>query len=187
MKRFASILLIFMLVFSVFTMMTLSAFAEEGATDTNTGDTTDDTTGDSTDDTTGGSTDDTTDDSTDDTTDDSTDDTTGGSTDDTTDGETDDAGEEELSFTGKILVFLKDMEAQLFGVIDEILVFINSNETYKNAATIALAVLAVLLLPVIIGLIVVIYVAVGAMILFAGALVAIIEVVIQTVAGIVPM
>ena len=50
-----------------------------------------------------------------------------------------------------------------------------NDETYSNVFTAILAVLALLAIPIIIGAVVVVYVAIGAMIIFAGALTAIVE------------
>ena len=89
----------------------------------------------------------------------------------------------DLSFVDEIQAKLGELKATLFGYVDKVVNFIKSNETYKNIAKAILAVIAVLLFPVFIGLIVVVYVTIGGMILFAGALVGIVEIIMSIAAS----
>ena len=89
----------------------------------------------------------------------------------------------DLSFVDEIQAKLTELKATLFGYVDKVVNFIKSNETYKNIAKAILAVIAVLLFPVFIGLIVVVYVTIGGMILFAGALVGIVEIIMSIAAS----
>ena len=70
---------------------------------------------------------------------------------------------------------LGDLKDTLFGFIDDVWDFIMSEESYQNLATGALAVLALFMIPILIGLVVVVYAAIGAMIIFASALTAVLE------------
>lgn len=89
----------------------------------------------------------------------------------------------DLSFVDEIQAKLTELKTTLFGYVDKVVNFIKSNETYKNIAKAILAVIAILLFPVFIGLIVVVYVTIGGMILFAGALVGIVEIIMSIAAS----
>lgn len=87
--------------------------------------------------------------------------------------------------TSAIRSFLKDVPLgdKLLSLLDTVLGyckqlvrFIRSNETYKNIATAVLAVLAFLAIPILLGVLVVVYAAIGAMVVFAGALTAVAEI-----------
>ena len=79
---------------------------------------------------------------------------------------------------------LGDLKDTLFGFIDDVWDFIMSEESYQNLATGALAVLALFMIPILIGLVVVVYVAIGAMIIFASALTAVLELIFPMIPGI---
>jgi hypothetical protein len=89
--------------------------------------------------------------------------------------------EEESSFIMSLLGKFIPMEAlgrlkdALFGFVEKMWEFIQSNETYSNIATAVIALLAVLALPLVVGGVVIIYAIVGGMIIFAGALTATVE------------
>lgn len=89
----------------------------------------------------------------------------------------------DLGFVDEIQAKLTELKTTLFGYVDRVVNFIKSNETYKNIAKAILAVIAILLFPVFIGLIVVVYVTIGGMILFAGALVGIVEIIMSIAAS----
>ena len=89
----------------------------------------------------------------------------------------------DLGFVDEIQAKLTELKTTLFGYVDKVVNFIKSNETYKNIAKAILAVIAILLFPVFIGLIVVVYVTIGGMILFAGALVGIVEIIMSIAAS----
>lgn len=82
---------------------------------------------------------------------------------------------------------LSSLKDKLFGFVKDIIAKIMSNETYKNVATAIGAVLAFIFLPIIIGLIIVAYVAIGAMVLVAGALVAVVEIFVSIFSGFIPL
>ena len=82
---------------------------------------------------------------------------------------------------------LSSLKDKLFGFVKDIIAKIMSNETYKNIATAIGAVLAFIFLPIIIGLIIVAYVAIGAMVLVAGALVAVVEIFVSIFSGFIPL
>lgn len=189
MKKFVSILLIMTLVFSLFTVTSISTYAEEETGDDVVEDITPD---DTTTEDEGATEEDTT-------TDDETveDDTTGDETveDDTTTDETpeggeeiapDEDGEEEVEGTteNSIMAFLesfipvealKGLADALFGLVGQMWDFVMSNETYSTIATAVLAVLAFLTIPFVFGVVVVVYVSISGMMIFAGAMTGIIE------------
>lgn len=70
---------------------------------------------------------------------------------------------------------LAALTAEAKGYIDGIVNMIMEDETYRSIATAVLAILAVLLFPVIIALIFIAYVTIAMMIIFAGALTAVVE------------
>ena len=88
---------------------------------------------------------------------------------------------------GDIKGTLSSLKDKLFGFVKDIIAKIMSNETYKNVATAIGAVLAFIFLPIIIGLIIVAYVAIGAMVLVAGALVAVVEIFVSIFSGFIPL
>lgn len=71
---------------------------------------------------------------------------------------------------------LEGLKADLKGVVDKVIAFIKSDETYTNIATILLAVLLIIFVPILIGVFFLVYLVVAVMTLFASALVAVIEV-----------
>ena len=76
--------------------------------------------------------------------------------------------------------------AMLKGYYNDLVTFIESNETYSDIATAILGILAFITFPIVVGIIIVIYIAIGAMILFAGALTAVVELVLGIVSSFVP-
>lgn len=70
---------------------------------------------------------------------------------------------------------LEGIKSDLGGVVDKILAFIKSDETYEDAATILLAVLLIIFVPIIVGLFFIAYLIIAVMTLFASALGAVIE------------
>ena len=158
MKRFISILLILTLAMSVFTVTSISSFAE---------DTEDPATGEGT-----------------------------PSTGEDGEGEGVGYGEtapkEENDYSNPINDFLEkhipfngleDVKEVLFKIIDTIWDFVTSEETYKDITTLLPAILVFLAMPIVIGLLVIVYAAIGAMIMFAGALTAVVDVVLTITGG----
>ena len=90
----------------------------------------------------------------------------------------------DLSDIKGTLASLKD---ELFGIVKDIIAKVKSDETYMNIATAIGAILAFICLPIIIGLIIVAYVTIGAMVVFAGALVAAVEIFISILSGFIPL
>ena len=175
MKRFLSLLLILSLVLSVFTLASLPAFAEGedmGEENTET-----DAEGGSAgeENTEGGNSDDLPEDAPEDTPDN-----------DTEEPPVEGSGDDMLSadpvwaFLASIIPVddLTRLKDALWGFVVDVWDFILNDETYTNILTAILAVLALLVIPFIIGAVVVVYVAIGAMVIFAGALTAIIEMII---------
>lgn len=70
---------------------------------------------------------------------------------------------------------LEGIKSDLGGVVDKILAFIKSDETYEDAATILLAVLLIIFVPIIVGLFFIAYLIIAVMTLFASALGTVIE------------
>ncbi len=89
----------------------------------------------------------------------------------------------DLAFVDEIKAKLTELKDTLFGYVYRVIDFIKSNETYTNIARVILAIIAILLFPIFIGLIIVVYVTIGAMILFAGALVGIVEIIMAIAAS----
>lgn len=190
MKKFVSILLVMTLVLSVFTMTSISTYAEETGDEVVDDNTTPDDT--VTDDNTTEGDDTVTDEGT--TEDDGTldDDTTGDTTtDDTTDGGEEGTTPEEgagenteettddsiWGFVGAFLPVdaLKGLADALFGLVAQMWNFVMNNETYGTIVTAALAVLTFLAIPFVFGVVVVVYVSISGMMIFAGALTGIVE------------
>lgn len=78
---------------------------------------------------------------------------------------------------------INDVKDKLFGVVDEIWNFIASNETYKNIATAICAVVAFICIPIVIGAVVLAYIAIGAIVVVAGALTTVIELILGMLLG----
>lgn len=160
MKKFISILLIMTLLFATFTTASISAFAEESSGEENNTETTPEQ---------GGETEDTTPEG------------------DGTTEETQPEGDNEGTATGEtdlIANFLASfipvealgrLKDALFSFVERLWDFIMSDETYSNVATAVLAVLGILAIPVVVGVVVVIYGIIGGMIIVAGALTAVVE------------
>lgn len=83
---------------------------------------------------------------------------------------------EEESGTSNTEQTLEGLKSDLKGVVDKVIAFIKSDETYTNIATILLAVLLIIFVPILIGIFFLVYLIVAVMTLFASALVAVIEV-----------
>ncbi len=86
--------------------------------------------------------------------------------------------EKHIPFNG-----LEDVKEVLFKIIDTIWDFVTSEETYKDITTLLPAILVFLAMPIVIGLLVIVYAAIGAMIMFAGALTAVVDVVLTITGG----
>lgn len=71
---------------------------------------------------------------------------------------------------------LEGIKSDMGGIVDKILAFIKSDETYEDVATILLAVLLIVFVPIIVGLFFIAYLIIAVMTLFASALGAVIEV-----------
>lgn len=71
---------------------------------------------------------------------------------------------------------LEGIKSDMGGIVDKILTFIKSDETYEDVATILLAVLLIVFVPIIVGLFFIAYLIIAVMTLFASALGAVIEV-----------
>lgn len=82
---------------------------------------------------------------------------------------------------------LAELKTKLFGAVEKMISFINSNETYKKISTILLAVLAFIFIPIVIAFVFIVYVTIGTMIIFAGALTGVVEIIITILAGFVPL
>ncbi len=197
MKRFIFVLMIFVLVFSVFTMNTMLAFAEGEDTSAGTEETTPDGEG-----TENGGEETTPDgEGTDNGGEETTPDgegTEGGSEETTPDGDGEGEGtpenedttaepgsEEELNGLfaemGAILVDIKD---DFVEVVNGIINFIASNETYKSIAGIVLAILGVLFIPILVAVLVIAYIAIAAIVIVATALVSFLELLIGIIPGV---
>ena len=85
-----------------------------------------------------------------------------------------DAGDDMGSLLTELKVAVKELAW-------EIINFIKSEETYKNIATAILAVLAILFLPLILGVVVMVFVAIVAMESFVGAMVKIAEIILSVI------
>jgi chromate transport protein ChrA len=76
---------------------------------------------------------------------------------------------------------LSELKVAVKELVLEIINFIKSNETYKNIATAILAVLAILFLPLVLGVVVIVFVAIVAMETFVGAMVKIVEIILAVI------
>lgn len=180
MKRFIFLLMIFVLVFSVFSLNTMLV-AAEGEEDTSSGteETIPEGEGDGTE---GGAEGDATE---------------NGGEELPPEGEgTEDGGEElppedegteetedELTASQELFALVDELKEEIFGLVKDIWNFICSNETYKNIATAVVAVVAILLIPIIIALAVIAYIAMAVTIWVAGALMSLIEAIIAIAMG----
>ena len=184
MKRFISILLILTLVMSVFTVTSISSFAE---------DTEDSTTGEGTPSTgEGGEGTETPPPAEGSEGEEGGDGTETPPTEGEGDGDGETAPEEENDYSNPINDFLEkhipfngleDVKEVLFKIIDTIWDFVTSEETYKDITTLLPAILVFLAMPIVIGLLVIVYAAIGAMIMFAGALTAVVDIVLTITGG----
>ncbi len=172
MKKLVSVLLIMTLAFSAFMITPMSAYAEEVADEV-------------VDDTTTTPDQDETVDGDASTGEETTEPEDGTVEDDTTtegDSEENTENGDESDTTGDFLSqylpidALTELKDALFGFVEQMFNFIANNETYSSIATAALAVLAVLAIPVVFAGIVIVYAAIGGMVIIAGALTAVVEV-----------
>ena len=143
MKRFVSILFIFIFVFSAFSAMSISAFAEDDFADS-----------------------------------------------------VQDSAAENI---GKLTELLKSLEeyvpteelekikSELTTTVKAVWLFIQSDETYKNIFTAIVGVLAFLFLPILIGLVIVVYAIMAGMIMMGGALVEVVKVFLEILIPMLPV
>lgn len=143
MKRFVSILFIFIFVFSAFSAMSISAFAEDDFA-----------------------------------------------------GSVQDGAAENI---GKLTELLKSLEeyvpteelekikSELTTTVKAVWLFIQSDETYKNIFTAIVGVLAFLFLPILIGLVIVVYAIMAGMIMMGGALVEVVKVFLEILISMLPV
>lgn len=143
MKRFVSILFIFIFVFSAFSAMSISAFAEDDFA-----------------------------------------------------GSVQDSATENI---GKLTELLKSLEeyvpteelekikSELTTTVKAVWLFIQSDETYKNIFTAIVGVLAFLFLPILIGLVIVVYAIMAGMIMMGGALVEVVKVFLEILIPMLPV
>ncbi len=75
----------------------------------------------------------------------------------------------------------------LKGYFDHYVAIIKGNPTYTKIAKIVITILGIILFPIVIALILIAYITIGAMILFAGALTAVVELVLGIVSTLVPI
>ena len=193
MKRFIFVLMIFVLVFSVFTMNSMLAFAEgesdeaagteetvpggEGSTEEGGEEAIPD--GEGTDES-GESTPD------------------GEGTEATPDGEGEmeqtpgddetapESGSEEepQGWFAEMSTILGDLKDDFMEIVNNVIAFINSNETYKSIAGGVLAALAILFIPILVAVLIVAYIAIAAIVIVATALMSMLELVITLIPGI---
>lgn len=186
MKRLIFVLMIFVLVFSVFTMNSMLVFAEGEDTSTGTEDTLPDGEGS----------------------------TEEGGEESAPDGEGTEAGGEETAPEGdgegeteqtpenegtapepgseeelnglfaEMGAILGDIKDDFVEVVNGIIDFIASNETYKSIAGIVLAVLGVLFIPILVAVLVIAYVAIAAIVVVATALMSLLELIIAIIPGV---
>lgn len=143
MKRFVSILFIFIFVFSAFSAMSISAFAEDDFA-----------------------------------------------------GSVQGSAAENI---GKLTELLKSLEeyvpteelekikSELTTTVKAVWLFIQSDETYKNIFTAIVGVLAFLFLPILIGLVIVVYAIMAGMIMMGGALVEVVKVFLEILIPMLPV
>ena len=81
---------------------------------------------------------------------------------------------------------LEAVKNEMVITVKAIWVFIQNDETYKNVFTAIAAILAFIFIPIIIGVLVVAYLIIAIMIVFAGVLVKIVEVILSILVGFLP-
>jgi putative effector of murein hydrolase LrgA (UPF0299 family) len=81
---------------------------------------------------------------------------------------------------------LKEFKNELELYVKALIVFIKSEETYKNIATAILAVLAFLFIPIVIGVVVIVYLAAALMAAVSTVVVGIVEVILTVLVGLIP-
>ena len=78
---------------------------------------------------------------------------------------------------------LAELKGALLGVLENIWNFIVSDDTYKNIATILCAAVAFICIPIVIGAVVLGYIAGGAIVVVSGALMKVVEAIITIILG----
>jgi hypothetical protein len=81
---------------------------------------------------------------------------------------------------------LKEFKNELELYVKALIIFIKSEETYKNIATAILAVLAFLFIPIVIGVVVIVYLAAALMAAVSTVVVGIVEVILTVLVGLIP-
>ncbi len=80
---------------------------------------------------------------------------------------------------------LASLKEQLFALPEKLVSFVKNAATYENIATLIVAIAAIITIPIIFGLVIVAYITIGAMILFAGALTAVVEIILTILTGLI--
>ena len=81
---------------------------------------------------------------------------------------------------------LEELKNELTLYVKALILFIKSEETYKNIATTVLAILAFLFIPIIIGVIVVVYLAAALMAAVSTVVIGIVQVILTVLVGLIP-
>ena len=76
---------------------------------------------------------------------------------------------------------IAEVKNELTTTVKAVWMFIQSKETYKNIFTAIVAVLAFLFLPILIGLVIVVYAIMAGMIMMGGALVEVVKIILQII------
>ena len=76
---------------------------------------------------------------------------------------------------------IAEVKNELTTTVKAVWMFIQSKETYKNIFTAIVAVLAFLFLPILIGLVIVVYAIMAGMIMMGGALVEVVKILLQII------
>ena len=93
--------------------------------------------------------------------------------------------EEELNgLFAEMGAILGDIKNDFVEIVNNIINFIASNETYKSIAGIVLAVLGVLFIPILVAVLVIAYVAIAAIVIVSTALMSLLELVIGIIPGV---
>ena len=81
---------------------------------------------------------------------------------------------------------LEELKYELTLYVKALIIFIQSEETYKNIVTAALAILAFLFIPIIIGVVVVVYLAAALMAAVSTVVIGIVQVILTALVGLIP-
>ena len=176
MKRFIFVLMIFVLIFSVFTMNSMLVFAEgEGEETTGTEETVPE--GDTS-----------TEEGTEETApegDTSTEEGTEETLPETDEKAPEPGSEEEIQgLFAELVKVLGDIKNDFVEIVQGIVNFISDNETYKSIAGIVLAVLGALFIPILVAVLAIAYIAIAAIVIVSTALVSLLELLIGLIPGI---